>query len=160
MHRAHILMKFYANEGLPLKSYEFDLQLNFYHPLCYNSTALCPLLQCLLTTSAILAGAHSYFVVSSFKCERKNSCHNLIPYSCIPIFVLIFWIILICALKYKTGNIVYMRLFRLPWLQASCRKNRKLYYLLVMVLAILSRKEAQFSYSTQLQLFLSGLIYW
>ena len=42
----------------------------------------CPLLQCLLTTSAILAGTHSYFVVS-FKCEGKNSCHDLIPNLCI-----------------------------------------------------------------------------
>ena len=36
-------------------------------PPWYNSRAHCPLLQCLRTTSAILAGAHSYFVVSSFK---------------------------------------------------------------------------------------------
>ena len=35
-----------------------DLQLSFYCPLC-------------CTTSAILAGAHSYFVISSFKCEGK-----------------------------------------------------------------------------------------
>ena len=39
--------------------------------VCYNSRAHCPLLQCLRTTSAILAGTHSYFVVSSFKCEGK-----------------------------------------------------------------------------------------
>ena len=56
-----------------------DLQLSFYRPLCYNSRAHCPLLQCLRTTSAILAGAHSYFVVSSFKCEGNNSHHDLIP---------------------------------------------------------------------------------
>ena len=55
-----------------------DLQLSFYRLLCYNSRARCPLLQCLSTTSAILAGAHSYFVVS-FKCEGKNSSHDLIP---------------------------------------------------------------------------------
>ena len=58
-----------------VKSHAFcttiDLQLNFYHPLCYNSRAQCLLLQCLHTTSALLAGAHSYFMVSSFKCERK-----------------------------------------------------------------------------------------
>ena len=36
-------------------------------------------MQCLHTTSAILAGAHSYFVVSSFKCEGNNSSHDLIP---------------------------------------------------------------------------------
>ena len=54
-------------------------QLSFYRPLCYNSRAHCPLLQFLCTTSAILAGAHSYFVVSSFKCEGKNSYHDLIP---------------------------------------------------------------------------------
>ena len=51
----------------------------FFRPMCYNSRAHCPLLQCLRTTSAILADAHSYFVVSSFKCERKNSSHDLIP---------------------------------------------------------------------------------
>jgi hypothetical protein len=56
-----------------------DLQLSFYRPLCYYSRALCPLLQCLRTTSAILASAHSYFVVSSFKCVEKISCHGLIP---------------------------------------------------------------------------------
>ena len=59
-----------------------DLQLSFYRPLCYNR-AHCPLLQCLNTISAILAGAHSYFVVSSFKCEGKNSCYDLIPNPCI-----------------------------------------------------------------------------
>ena len=41
-----------------------DLQLSFYRCLCYNSRAHCPLLQCVRTKSAILAGAHSYFVVS------------------------------------------------------------------------------------------------
>ena len=45
----------------------------------FNSIAHCPLLQCLRTTSVILAGVHSYFVVSSFKFEGKNSCHGLIP---------------------------------------------------------------------------------
>ena len=38
-----------------------DLQLSFYRLMCYNSRAHCPLLLCLHTTSAILAGAHSYF---------------------------------------------------------------------------------------------------
>ena len=56
-----------------------NLQLSFYRPLYYNSRAYCPLLQCLCTTSAILAGTHSYFVVSSFKCEGGNSCLDLIP---------------------------------------------------------------------------------
>ena len=60
-----------------------DLQLSFYRPLCYNSRTHSPLLQCLRTTSAILPGAHTYFVVSSFKCEGKNSCHDLIPNPCI-----------------------------------------------------------------------------
>ena len=55
-----------------------DLQLSFYRPLCYNR-AHCPLLLCLRTTSAILSGAYSYFVVLSFKCEGTNSCHDLIP---------------------------------------------------------------------------------
>ena len=36
-------------------------------------------MQCLRATSAILAVAHSYSVVSSFKYEGKNSCHDLIP---------------------------------------------------------------------------------
>ena len=40
------------------------------HPVCYNGRAHSPLLKCLCTTSAILAGAHYYFVVS-FKCEGK-----------------------------------------------------------------------------------------
>ena len=52
----------------------FYLQLSFYRPLCYNSRSHCPL----VTTTAILAVAHSYFVVSLFKCEGKNSCHDLI----------------------------------------------------------------------------------
>ena len=56
-----------------------NLQLSFYRPLCYNSRTHCLLLQYLCTTSAILAGAHSYFVISSFKCEGKDSCHDLIP---------------------------------------------------------------------------------
>ena len=43
----------------------------------FNSRAHCPLLQCLRTTSAILAGTHCYFVVSSFKCEGKYSCHDV-----------------------------------------------------------------------------------
>ena len=34
-----------------------DLQLSFYRPLCYNSRAHCPLLQCVRTTSDILAGS-------------------------------------------------------------------------------------------------------
>ena len=38
-----------------------------------------PLLQCLRTTSAMLAGANYYFVASSCKCFRKNSCYDLIP---------------------------------------------------------------------------------
>ena len=59
-----------------------DLQLSFYWPLCYNSRAHCPLLQCLCMTSAIVAGAHSYFV-GSFKCEEKNNCHYLISNPCI-----------------------------------------------------------------------------
>ena len=56
-----------------------DLQLSFYRSLCYNSRPYCPLLQCLRTTSTILAGAHFNFVISTFKCEWKNSCHDLIP---------------------------------------------------------------------------------
>ena len=55
-----------------------DLQLSFYCPLCYNIRAHYPLLQYLRTTSAILPGAYSYFAVSSFKCDGKNSCHDLI----------------------------------------------------------------------------------
>ena len=55
-----------------------DLQLNFHRPLCYNSRAHCPLFECLRTTSTMLAGAHSYFVVS-FKCEGKDIRHDLIP---------------------------------------------------------------------------------
>ena len=31
----------------------FDLQVSFYRPLCYNSGAQCPLLQCLCTTRII-----------------------------------------------------------------------------------------------------------
>ena len=53
-----------------------DLQLS---SLCYNSNAHYSLMQCLRTRSAIPAGANSYFVVSSFKCEEKNSCHDFIP---------------------------------------------------------------------------------
>ena len=64
-------------EVLSLESNSFcttvDLQLSFYRPLCYNSRAHYPLLQCLRTASAILAGAHSYFLILSFKCEGKCS---------------------------------------------------------------------------------------
>ena len=49
-----------------------DLQLSFYRPMCYNSRAHCPLMQYQRTNNATLAGAHSYFVVSSFKRERKK----------------------------------------------------------------------------------------
>ena len=38
-----------------------------YCPLCYNSRSHYPLAQFLRSTSAILPGTHSYFVVSSFK---------------------------------------------------------------------------------------------
>jgi hypothetical protein len=55
----------------------FDLQLSFNRPLCYRSRDHWRLQQCLRTTSAILAGAHSYFVLS-FKREGKNSYHDLI----------------------------------------------------------------------------------
>ena len=58
-----------------IKSHPFyktlDLQPNLFRPLCNNSIPHCPLLQCIHTTSTILAGAHSYVVVSSFKCEEK-----------------------------------------------------------------------------------------
>jgi len=85
----------------------FDLQLSFYRSLCYNSRDHCPLLQCLRTTSAILAGAQPYFVVSLFKCEGENSCDDLIPNPCILMklnttthtfffFVLINFSIIIC----------------------------------------------------------------
>ena len=70
---SHVLVK-----SLPF-CMTLDLQLNFYRHLSYNSRAHCLLLQCLLSTSAILAGAYSYFVVSSFKCERKYSCYEVIP---------------------------------------------------------------------------------
>ena len=74
------LMKGPCNQSSPqMGSLSSKLQLSFYHPLCYNSRANCPLLQCLCTKSGILAGTHSYFVVSSFKCEGKNSCQDLIP---------------------------------------------------------------------------------
>ena len=62
------------------------------HPFCttlnaqLSSIALCVViveltaLYCSVrSTSAILGGAHSYFVISSFKCEGKNSCHDIIP---------------------------------------------------------------------------------
>jgi hypothetical protein len=74
---------FWCRYTVLVKSHPFstllDLQLSFYCPLCYNSRVHCSLLQCPCPTSVILAGAHSYFVVSSFKCEWKNSCHDLIP---------------------------------------------------------------------------------
>ena len=46
-----------------------DLQLSFYRLLCYNSRPHYLLLQ-FLRTSAIEAGAHSYFVVSSLKKKK------------------------------------------------------------------------------------------
>ena len=73
---------FLCRQAVLVESYPFcttfDLQLNFYRPLCYNSRDQCPLLQC-LRTSATLAGTHSNFVVSFYKCERKSSCNDLNP---------------------------------------------------------------------------------
>ena len=88
VHVASTLMKFYADKGLSLIPYgwsvllcmflpvsqavtipfctKLDLQLSLYRPLWYNSRTLWPLLQYLRTISAILAGAHYYFVVSSY----------------------------------------------------------------------------------------------
>ena len=72
----------YRYRFLLIESHPFgttlNLQLSFYQPLSYNSRAHCPLLQFLRTTSAILAGANYYFVKSLFKCEGRNSCHELI----------------------------------------------------------------------------------
>ena len=48
-----------------------DLQLYFYPPLCYKRRAHCHLLQCLHTSGAILADAHSYFVVSYVRTKNK-----------------------------------------------------------------------------------------
>jgi hypothetical protein len=62
-----------------------ELQLSFYRSLCYNSRVHCPLLQCLGTISAILAGAHSYFVVSSFKCELWDTKFQCRILKCSPI---------------------------------------------------------------------------
>ena len=45
--------------------------MSFYRPLRYNSRVHWFLLQFLRTASPILARAHSYFVVSSFKCEGE-----------------------------------------------------------------------------------------
>ena len=71
---------FWCRHAVLVDSHPFcktlDLQLSSYRPLCCNSRAL---LQCLRATGAILSGAHSYFVVSSFQCEGKNSYHDLIP---------------------------------------------------------------------------------
>ena len=73
---------FLCRHAVLVKSHPFcmtlDLQLSFYRLLCYNSIAQCHLLQCLRTTSAVLADAHSYFVISPFKCEGKNSRRDLI----------------------------------------------------------------------------------
>jgi hypothetical protein len=76
-------------------------RLGFCLLLCYNSSVHCPLLQCLRTTSAILAGAHYYFVVSSFKCEGKYSCHDLIHvivFACIslPLNLILPQITIVC----------------------------------------------------------------
>ena len=74
------------------------LQLSFYCPLCYNSRAHCPLLQSLCTTSAILAGAHYYFVVPSFKCEGKIVAINYSPtlvYICNTLYRICMYIMLI-----------------------------------------------------------------
>ena len=60
-----------SNSG-PGSSLSLEFKFGFYCPLCYNSGAHCPLLQCLCTRSAILADAHTYFVVSSFKREGKK----------------------------------------------------------------------------------------
>ena len=74
-----------------------DLQLLLYHPLCCNSRAHSPLLQCLCTISAIFASANFYLVVSSFKCDWKNRCHDLIPNP--RNYCILWWIRIFVLLK-------------------------------------------------------------
>ena len=149
-----VSMEFYANEDFPLKSYGWsvflclcppvtqavsipfcttlDLQLSFYRPLCYNSRAHCPRLQCLCTTTAILADANSYFMVSSFKCEGKCRCHDLIPNHRISL----------CCWGNSLSLKIKARLFKHDWLinrYAACKaapdlwKRRLLKYFITMV---------------------------
>ena len=56
-----------------------DLQLSFYRPLCYISGAHYLPLQCLCTTSTILAAAYSYLWYHRLNVNEKNSCHHVIP---------------------------------------------------------------------------------
>ena len=98
-------MQFNADECLPLKSYGWsvflclflpvtqavsiplctmlDLQLSFYYPLCYNSRAHCPLLQCVCTTSAILAVFFLWY--DHLNVRGTITCHDLILSS--PLFM-------------------------------------------------------------------------
>ena len=156
VHEAPISMLFYADEGLPLKSYGWsfivwlflpvtqavsipfcttlDLQLSSYHPLYYNSRAHYPLLQ-YLRTSAILAGAHSYLVVSSFKCEGK-----IVAMTKSPIFVEL-WIFLwmqLAALRWHglwqrpRPSTPRLKAQLIPIYRRSCAFN----FLLAMLFAI------------------------
>ena len=79
---AEAVQLFWWRHAVLVESHPFrtthDLQTSFYHPLCYDSRDHCLLLQILHTTSVILAGSHSYFVVSSLS-EGKNRWHDLIP---------------------------------------------------------------------------------
>ena len=107
-HVASTSIQFCANEGIPLKSYgsnvllylflpvtqgvsvpfftKLDLQLIFCRPLCYKSIAHCLLLQCLRTRSLIIAGPHSYFVISSFKWRG-----GLLPWLNSQFSLITFW---------------------------------------------------------------------
>ena len=90
-----------------------NLQLSFYLALWYNSRAHRPLLQCQRTKSIILAGAHSYFVVSSFKFEGKNSCHDLIHNPRLSgVEVCCLFVDFFCGAKFIV-DVLYEKLFKI-----------------------------------------------
>ena len=88
--QAHFIMCEIFHHAVLVESHSFctmhEFQVSFYCPLGYNSRVQCPLLQCLHTTSAIVVGKHSYFVISSLKCEGKNCSHDLIPNPCVYLY--------------------------------------------------------------------------
>ena len=59
---------FHSSHAILVEPHQFcmtlDLQFSFYRPMYYNRRAHYTLLQCLHTTSATIAAAHSYLAVS------------------------------------------------------------------------------------------------
>ena len=101
-------------ESLPFYT-TLDLQLSFYCLFVKRVELAALYRQCVHITSALLAGAHSYFVVWSFKCEWKNSCHDLMtnPHSNMECLSVIFVL----------NSSLLRALFRVGLLSVACFRH-------------------------------------